>query len=122
MHVIAKANLECGGKSKGAAPHRLKKEGLAAIEQWLQVAVDLKICAVASNTYNRSKNSELCQITLLEISKSNMLLLSAKDLIENLSLSLSLHNNLILLFHPAFYLVLVSFAKGRGSLVFLQNF
>jgi hypothetical protein len=80
--VIAKANLviyiECGGKSKGAAPHRLKKEGFAAIEQWLQVAVDLKICAVPSNTYNRSKNLEPCQITLFEISKSNMLL-SAKD-------------------------------------------
>ncbi len=55
MRVIAKANLECEGKSKAAAPHRLKKEGLAAIEQWLQIAVDLKICAVPCNTYNRSK-------------------------------------------------------------------
>jgi hypothetical protein len=89
MRVIAKANLvieiECGGKSKDPAPHRLQKEGFAVIEQWLQVAVDLKICAVPSNTYNRSKNSQLCQITLLEISKSKY----AKDLIENLSLSLS---------------------------------
>jgi hypothetical protein len=63
-----------------------QKEGFAVIEQWLQVAVDLKICAGPSNTYNRSKNSQLCQITLLEISKSKY----AKDLIENLSLSLSL--------------------------------
>jgi hypothetical protein len=93
MRVIAKANLviriECGDKSKGAAPHRLKKEAFAAIEQWLQVAVDLKICAVPSNTYNRSKNSELCQIMLFKISKSTMLL-SAKDLIENLTLSIKI--------------------------------